>query len=412
MLAQRSWLAAAAAVVLVPAGASATEPYCVDNPAVIYCNDFEGGTLDGLEVGPRATWVSAQADGMHTYEGDGALLADFTPPYGAEAEFGARFAGVDRVYARFYMRFDDSWDAPMHHFYAIHGDRPDDMWSCHGDAGCRPDGVRCLSGTTVDTRMVVDGELPGQPFFYTYHPEMNCDPGDSCANYADPQAICDGCADRGLPCDDGLECCWGENLDIQDQTISLVADTWYAVETMVAANTPGVADGEMTLWIDGVQIGHVAGIRWRDDPLLQLNHFIVWNYYPETEVAHRIWFDNLVISTEPVGVLGGSSGDSSGGDVTGGDGDSGGASTAATASASASGTASDGGSTAAGTGGSAAEDGGGSSGGAASEGDGGGCGCRAGGAGWGTLPLVVFAGLIRRRQGGASHRDGARERRR
>lgn len=379
-------------VALGPSTAAAVEPYCVDNPAVIYCNDFEG-SLDGIEVGPRATLVSA-TNGDPTYEGDGSLLADFTPPYGADAEISVRFAGVDRVYARFYMRFDDTWTEPMHHFYAIHGDRSDNEWSCHGDAGCRPDGVQCLSGTTVDTEMIVDGELPGRPFFYTYHPEMACDPGDSCANYADPQAICDGCADRGLPCDMGLECCWGENLAVSDPSISLVADTWYAVETMVVANTPGVADGEMTLWIDGVEIGHHAGIAWRDDPLLQLNHFIVWNYYPESTAAHRIWFDALVISTAPIGVLGGGSSDTSGGgDVTsetasGSEMGDVSASTNPTTTAGESATADPSGeSTSAETSG------------AASDGDGaGGCGCRAPGTSSTGMWLLVLGGFARRRR--------------
>ncbi len=316
-------------VLALASTAHGAEPYCVDNPAVIYCNDFEGGTLDGIEAGPRATLVTA-ASGAPTYEGEGSLFADFTPPYNADAEFGVRFDGVERLYARFYVRFDASWDAPMHHFYALHGDRPDDMWSCHGDAGCRPNGVLCLSGTTVDTRVVDDGNVPGQPFFYTYHPEMNCDPGDTCANYADPQMICDGCAAKGLPCENGLECCWGENLDIDDPSITMGADTWYAMETMVVANTPGEADGEMSLWIDGVLVGHHDGIRWRDDPALLLNHFIVWNYYPETEVPHSIWFDDLVLSTEPIGLLGGGATDTSGsaGDA---DGSSGGVSASQTA---------------------------------------------------------------------------------
>jgi hypothetical protein len=322
----------ALALSLLPSLARAAEPYCVDNPAVVYCNDFEGGTLDGIEAGPRASIVTA-ASGAPTYEGEGSLFADFSPPYNADAEFGVRFDGVERLYARFYVRFDATWDEPMHHFYAIHGDRPDDMWSCHGDAGCRPNGELCLSGTTVDTRVIVDGELPGQPFFYTYHPEMNCDPGDTCANYADPQMICDGCAAKGLPCENGLECCWGENLDIDDTSLSLVADTWYAMETMVVANTPGQADGEMSLWVDGVLVGHHDAIRWRDDPALLLNHFIVWNYYPETEIPHSIWFDDLVISTEPIGLLGGTGADTSGsaGDEADDDGSSGGGSASQTA---------------------------------------------------------------------------------
>jgi hypothetical protein len=286
----------------MPSRASAAEPYCETNAAAIYCNNFEDGSLDGLEPGPRATVVTA-AEGAPIFDGDGVLQADFSPPYGADAEFGHRFAGVEQLWVRFYVRFDASWDEPMHHFYAIHGDRTDDMWSCHGDAGCRPNGVLCLSGTTVDTRELVRGQLPGQPFFYTYHPAMMCDSGESCANYADPQAICDGCAAKGLPCESGLECCWGENLDIDDASLSLVGDTWYAVETMVRANTPGRADGEMALWIDGTLVGQRSGIAWREDPGLLLNHFIVWNYYPESTAAHHIWFDNLVISAAPIGTL-------------------------------------------------------------------------------------------------------------
>ena len=310
----RSLAAAMASALALPSLASAAEPYCQDNPAIIYCNDFESGVLDGLEAGPAAT-VVAGTDGGPTYEGEYSLHADFSPPYNAQAEFGVRFPGVQQVYFRFYVRFDATWDQPMSHWYAIHGDHPDDPWSCHGNAGCRPNGLMCLSGTTVDTRQSVDGELPGEPFFYTYYPEMNCDPGDTCANYADPQAICDGCADKGLPCENGLECCWGNWFNInQSGSVSMVQDTWYEVETMVLANTPGVADGEMALWIDGQLVAQHEDIRWRDLDELLLNHVIVWNYFPDVPSSRSVWFDNLVVSTEPIGGVAG------GGDTTGGSG--------------------------------------------------------------------------------------------
>jgi len=312
--------AAALAGLVAPGLASAAEPYCEDNPAVIYCNDFESGALDGLEAGPAAT-VAAAGDGAPVYDGGYALHADFAPPYEAQAEFGVRFAGVERVYMRFYVRFDASWDEPMHHWYAIHGDHPDDAWSCHGDAGCRPNGELCLSGTTVDSRVAIDGQLPGEPFFYTYHPDMTCEPEDACDNYADPQAICDGCANKGLPCEQGLECCWGNWFDTnQGRPISMVQDTWYEIETMVAANTPGMADGEMALWVDGQLVAEHGGIAWRDTGDLLLNHAIVWNYYPEVQASRSIWFDNLVVSTEPIGALGGG-GDTTGDSDTTGNGD-------------------------------------------------------------------------------------------
>lgn len=292
-----------------PGLAAAAEPYCEGNPAALYCNDFESGGLDGLEAGPAATVVAA-SDGAPVYDGGYSLHADFTPPYEAQAELGVRFAGVERVYLRFYVRFDAAWDEPMHHWYAIHGDHPDDPWSCHGDAGCRPNGQVCLSGTTVDTRETVDGQLPGEPFFYTYHPDMACDSERTCANYNDPQAVCDGCAARGLPCEDGLECCWGNWFDVnQGVPTSMVQDTWYAIETMVAANTPGMADGEMALWIDGQLVAQHGGIAWRETSDLLLNHVIVWNYYRSVASSRSIWFDNLVVSTEPIGMLGGGGGE-------------------------------------------------------------------------------------------------------
>ncbi len=379
----------AATVGLGPAVASAAEPYCEGNPAILYCNDFESGGLDGLEAGPAATVVST-GSGAPVYDGEYSLHADFTPPYNAQAEFGVRFDGVPRVYLRFYVRFDAAWDEPMHHWYAIHGDHPDDPWSCHGDAGCRPNGELCLSGTTVDTRMTNEGQLPGEPFFYTYHPDMNCDPEDSCSNYADPQAICDGCADKGLPCENGPECCWGNWFDPnQGGPVSMVQDTWYEIETMVSANTPGMTDGEMALWIDGTLVAEHGGIAWRDLDELLLNHVIVWNYFPALEQARSVWFDNLVVSTEPIGGAGG------GGDTTGGGadesdggvdpGDETGATTASSATSAGDAGAQDSGSSD-------------STSGAQDESDGG-CGCRQGSplAPWGSLMLLLGLRGSRRR---------------
>ncbi len=113
-------LAAPFALGIAPTPASAAEPYCEGNPAVVYCNDFESGALDGLSAGPAASVVASDT-GAPVFDGEYALLADFTPPYNADAEFGVRFDGVEQLYVRFYVRFDGTWDEPMHHWYAIHG---------------------------------------------------------------------------------------------------------------------------------------------------------------------------------------------------------------------------------------------------------------------------------------------------
>ncbi len=294
-------------VSLLGGAAFATEPYCLHNP-VVYCNDFDLGLWDGMEHEGDAGLVTAGQPGQYVFQGDGAVETVLDSD-GIGASFGYRFAGEYQVFIRFYMRFDGGWDRVMHHFFAIHGDKTDDMWSCHGTAGCRPNGLVCLNGTTVDTREAFSGELPGEPFLYTYFPDMSCDSGSVCANYADPVAICDQCAVRGLPCESGLECCWGNHFNLnQGIPVSMLQDRWYAVETMVRANSVvdgvGQTDGEMSLWIDGALVAHHTGMVWRHTDALHLNHFIVWNYFPEATQSYRIWFDNLVIATAPIGLFG------------------------------------------------------------------------------------------------------------
>jgi len=293
---------------LVGSTALADEPYCQYNPTV-YCNDFELASWDGMEHEGDAAIISIGDPGQHVYRGNHAVEAVLDTD-GIGASFGYRFADHDEIYVRFAMRFDAVWDRPMHHFLAVHGDKAGDPWSCHGTAGCRPNGLLCLNGTTVDSREIVSGEIPGEPFFYTYFPDMSCDPGSSCANYADPSAICDQCAARGLPCDNGLECCWGNHFNPnQGSQLSMHQDRWYEIETRVRANSVvggvGQPDGEMSLWVDGSLIAHHTGMLWRHTNELHLNHFIVWNYFPEATLAYRIWFDNLVISTTPIGSVDG-----------------------------------------------------------------------------------------------------------
>ncbi len=290
----------------VAANGAAAEPYCQQNP-VLYCNDFETGFWEGMEHEDDSWIITSGVPGLHSFEGDGSIESVLDTD-GIGASFGYRFQGVEQVYVRFYMRWDSNWDRPMHHFFAIHGDQSDDRWSCHGTAGCRPNGLKCLNGATVDTREQVTDELPGEPFFYSYFPDMSCDPGNSCDNYADPAAICQGCTDRGLPCASGLECCWGNHFNLnQGIPVSMEQDRWYAIETMVKANSvfldEGNADGEMALWVDGVLVAHHTGMLWRHTNELLLNHFVMWNYFPEATQTYRIWFDNLIIATTPIGVF-------------------------------------------------------------------------------------------------------------
>jgi hypothetical protein len=211
------------------------------------------------------------------------------------------------------------------------------------------------------------------------------DPGSSCANYADPQQICNDCAARGSPCDNGLECCWGTN-DIASPAVVARLATWTCIEARVQANSGAQANGSQTLWVDGAQVGEWQSIRFRTDDALKINSLGLWHYvtddvYATGQTEETLWFDDVVVSTAPIGCgAAGSSAGEAGADAAGGSsGDAAGGS-----GASMSGGSSTGGS---GTGGAAASRG------ATSQSEGG-CGCRASQSRTGGLELIVMAAVM------------------
>ncbi len=155
-------------------------------------------------------------------------------------------------------------------------------------------------GTTVDLRPDTH-----ETFFYTYSPAMSC--SDNCVNYMGQQWVednCQHCADIGLPtCDDGLQCCWGDEL-VPDPPVSFPRGEWTCFEMMMRANDPNVPNGVMAYWIDGQLAHQVDNMMWRTVDTLALNRAALQHYIPSSEAdghSNRIWFDDVVISTQPIG---------------------------------------------------------------------------------------------------------------
>jgi hypothetical protein len=155
-------------------------------------------------------------------------------------------------------------------------------------------------GTTVDHH-----ENTHESFFYTYYPEMSCNP--NCHTYMGEQAVqelCDHCASIGMPtCDVQEQCCWGDEFE-PDPPAAFPVGEWFCFEMMLQANTPNEHDGVMAYWINGA-LGHqVDAMMWRTVPELALNR-VGLQHYIETEDANghsnRVWFDDVVVSTERIG---------------------------------------------------------------------------------------------------------------
>jgi hypothetical protein len=294
----------------------------------LFCEDFEKGAqgwanwfpqspfveclgcASGNQENPARIMLSNAAD--HAFEGSWGLYmpAEGSAGYrGAALTYrscagnkqpGCTLTNYDELYYRAYVRL-----APdhryVHHFMSLGGTRPNAYWEGDGNAGCRPNGYRA-AGTTVDFKWS-QARSAHELFFYTYTPDMRCDSGGYCSgSYA--QSICDGCAAKGMPCTNGLECCWGNHYSPTPKPL-LEVGRWVCLEMQLKLNTPGAADGEMAFWVDG-QLGHrQQGMYWRDVPELGLNKVWVQHYIDGNDASapNRIAWDNLIASRSRIGCL-------------------------------------------------------------------------------------------------------------
>jgi hypothetical protein len=281
----------------------------------LYCEDFEtgGGDWDSWFAASEFLASPGSDDrGRVRLENDQVHGGSWAVHMPAEASSGYQGAGLDwyacdgesregcplrsfdELHFRVWVRFAPD-HRTIHHFLSIGGSQPDDFWP-HGTAGCLPNGSLEM-GTTVDYEAGTRNS-----FFYTYHPEMTCD--TRCDRYADVAAICAGCEMRGLPtCDEQPQCCWGENLG-PEPPVPFEVDRWFCLEMSMQANTPGEHDGQMAYAIDGVEIHRVTGMLWRTSPTLALNRVRLQHYITSEDAeghSNRVWFDDLVVSTAPIG---------------------------------------------------------------------------------------------------------------
>lgn len=78
---------------------------------------------------------------------------------------------------------------------------------------------------------------------------------------------------------------------------------WVMVEAAVKLNTPGNSDGSCRLWIDGIADGERTNLNFRGSYSKHgINAVFLESYWNSGAVKTQgRWFDNLVISTRPIG---------------------------------------------------------------------------------------------------------------
>jgi len=300
------------------------------NPAVVFTENFEKGTLD--ELFRRWTESSNKNGKVMAFSSDvagestGRRSLQMTATRGENSGghlFKVLSPGHDELYIRFYTRFASDYGF-CHHFVRIRG-MVDPVPYPMGQISKQPSVRWC--GTDIEPVHGSDfgrsaaTPPPGIWALSSYWPEMRSWQGPGGTSFYPDQFEPRNC-------------------------VPVSRNQWVCVEVMVKMNSsPDKSDGEQAVWIDGLLVSHYGprtvrgywrrdkyilddekgepfeGFRWRKDMLLKWNRLWLLHYVSErsfkksdayaaehpdapinTQTA-AVWFDDIVVATEYIGPI-------------------------------------------------------------------------------------------------------------
>jgi hypothetical protein len=259
-------------------GAADFDALCA-SPGVIFCDDFEGGMDSAwLEDGGDVRFPAGAA-----LEGVGETVVELaTYADQQSSKLIYVFPDTDEIYIRFDVQYDITYDNTGGSHGPVLSGSMSPPWGAFGTAGIKPSGDDFFVLNFEPNNTVGDG---GTFHFYAYFVNM-------------------------LP--DGHGDYWGNYFDSTMQPPpTIVPGQWQCVEYGMTLNDPASDDGLADFWVDGVHHGHFDGFIWRTVPELQINTFSLdsYNHFnngplpPET--PNLVRYDNVIVSSQPVGCLAG-----------------------------------------------------------------------------------------------------------
>ena len=252
------------------------------HPPVIFADDFESGELGSKwdetrnEDGKVLSLVDESLENKTLGQRSVKVIATLGMNNGGG--FTKWFESADRLFIRFYTKFDGDCDY-VHHFCTLRANKSlqgGDRWSGFGGAGVLPNGDERFSTAIEPWGNWHQWPPPGRWNFYSYWHTMKPGP-------------------------DGKY--WGNGFRPEEQP-NIQRNKWICVEFMLQHNTPGSDDGEQAYWIDGELRGHWRGFNWRTSPTLLANAFTLESYVTDRWTDQRVntvFFDNVVIAKEYIG---------------------------------------------------------------------------------------------------------------
>jgi len=276
------------------------------DPNVVFADDFESWSADGLEQSAGTWHTLRKNDTSRTHVISGRVDAQGAPGPGhrileiacwskeGQSQVGGLSRklgnynhtneglgdGHDDLYVRYYIRFDENYRAVQNHGASLGGrdlSMKDPAWV--GMAAIRDVASRGYFYSNLEPH----GE-PGatelEMGFYSYH------------------------MDKKGP--------WGDAYGVQKR-LPIAVGTWHCVERHIrlnsVANGEARPDGLEELWIDGVRSIRKEGLRFRRSPPLKVALFTLETYYhglpAEFGEANpiKVCFDNVVIARRYIGPI-------------------------------------------------------------------------------------------------------------
>jgi len=271
---------------------AAPDPAC-SAPGVVFCSEFEEGDFsiwDDFDGNPSPWNLLVQDPGPVPTTGNHVARLRVPDGRGTTDLVKVLPARYDRLYARWYQQWEPGYDFSV----AVHGGglHAGDRGKL-GHSGDRPAGDDWFSAWLEPWY--------GPLRLYTYYRGMYQD----CVN---PAGSCWG---DDFPCfrDEGQAYCtdpWHRET-IMPPTMQ--TGRWYCLEMMMDGGTPVTsganADGQMNFWIDGTAYGPWNDLWFRTTPNLKLEILWLSLFHHDAHSVEGIMLDNVVVSTDPIGCLGG-----------------------------------------------------------------------------------------------------------
>lgn len=192
---------------------------------------------------------------------------------------------LDTVFIRAYAKFGENNDVVGSSHNGLH------VSASYCCAGVPADGANKFTVSMDAHRLTQAVPNPGRMTVYIYHPEQRSQWGD----YWHP----DG---RIIPFDSVLGD-FGPDFIARPDFVPALG-RWYSYELMVKANTPGLRDGRIAIWIDGKLIADWQNVRLRDRSTLKMDLVSIDMHANASRSAPlKKYYDNVVVATSYIGPM-------------------------------------------------------------------------------------------------------------